>query len=75
MLEVDWERFGGSIRAQAIVDALHFTTIEKRLGLSHARMVNASQGKPVGTEIFLTLCLWMQQDPMHFVIVKGSSNG
>ena len=40
--------------------------VEQQLGISHARMVNAAQGKPLGTEIFLTLCHWMQQDPMHF---------
>jgi hypothetical protein len=27
---------------------------------------HASQGKPVGTEILLTLCHWMQVDPLHF---------
>ena len=66
MLSVDWSRFGASVRAQAVVDAKHYVEIEKLLGISHARMVNAAQGKPVGTEIFLTLCHWMQQDPLHF---------
>jgi hypothetical protein len=65
-LVVDWARFGESIRAQAVIDAAHITTVGQRLGLSHARMVNAAQGKPVGTEIFLTLCHWIQQDPMWF---------
>jgi len=68
MLHVDWTRFGNAIKAHAIHDATHLTSIEKRLGLSHARLVNAAQGKPVGTEIFLTLCHWMKQDPMHFCV-------
>lgn len=65
-LRVDWVRFGNAIRAQAVIDAAHISNVGQRLGLSHARMVNAAQGKPVGTEIFLTLCHWMQVDPMHF---------
>lgn len=66
MLRVDWEGFGASIRAQAIVDAKALIAVQDELGLSHARMINAAQGKPVGTEIFLTLCHWLQQDPLHF---------
>lgn len=66
MLRVDWQRFGEAIRAQTIVDAEHISHVRERLGLSQARMINAAQGKPVGTEIFLTLCHWMQQDPMWF---------
>jgi hypothetical protein len=65
-LLVDWKTFGESIRAQAVIDAEHISNVGHRIGLSHARMVNAAQGKPVGTEIFLTLCHWMQVDPMHF---------
>ena len=37
-------------------------------GYTSARMINAAQGKPVGTEIFLTLCHWMQVDPMNYVV-------
>jgi len=66
MLRVDWEGFGNSIRAQAIVDAKHMTAVRDQLGLSQARMVNAAQGKPVGTEIFLTICQWLKQDPLWF---------
>jgi hypothetical protein len=66
MLRVDWKAFGEAIRAQAVIDATHITAVHQKIGLSHARMVNAAQGKPVGTDIFLTLCHWMQQDPMHF---------
>jgi hypothetical protein len=66
MLKVDWTSFGAAIRAQAVVEASHFGDIEKRIGISHARMINAAQAKPVGTEIFLTLCHWMQQDPLFF---------
>jgi hypothetical protein len=66
MLRVNWQQFSASIRAQAVVDAARYNEIEKRLGVSHARLINAAQGKPVGTEIFLTLCNWMQQDPMGF---------
>ena len=66
MLRVNWQHFGESIRAQAVIDAKHLTRVRDDLGLSHARMVNAAQGKPVGTEIFLTLCHWMQQDPLWF---------
>lgn len=73
MLRVDWEHFGARIKAQAVVDGAHFNEVEKRLGVSHARMVNASQGKPVGTEIFLTLCHWMQADPMWFCQPEGEA--
>ena len=66
MLQIDWRQFGEAIRAQALIDAKHITAVRDQLGLSHARMVNAAQGKPVGTEIFLTLCGWMKADPMHF---------
>ncbi len=66
MLRVDWQRFGNSVRAQAVIEAEHITNAALRMGISHARMVNAAQGKPIGTEIFLTLCHWMQQHPLHF---------
>jgi hypothetical protein len=66
MLRVNWSRFGAAIRAQAVAEAARHADVEKALGISHARLINAAQGKPVGTEIFLTLCHWMQQDPLHF---------
>lgn len=68
MLRVDWHAFGQAIRAQAVIDARHISAVGERLGLSHARMVNAAQGKPVGTNIYLTLCHWMKADPLHFTI-------
>lgn len=66
MLRVDWESFGACLRATAAVHASRWSEVEKSLGVSHARLINAAQGKPVGTEIFLTLCRWMQQDPLWF---------
>lgn len=74
MLTIDWTAFGQSIRAQAVIDAKNLTAIHNELGLSHARMVNAAQGKPVGTEIFLTLCHWMEVDPMHFARSRPQEN-
>ncbi len=68
MLKVDWTAFGGAIRAQSIIEATGLIAVEKRLGISHARMVAAANGQPVGTEIFLTLCHWMQADPMQFAV-------
>jgi hypothetical protein len=68
MIRIDWHRFGACIRARAIAEAAHYSEVEKRLGISHARMINAAQGKPVGTEIFLTLCFWMDADPFAFKI-------
>ena len=73
MLKVDWLTFGSAIRAQSIADATGMIAIEKRLGISHARMVNAAQGKPVGTEIYLTLCAWMGADPLRFTL-KDKTN-
>lgn len=67
-LRVNWEQFGVTIRAQAIVDAKGLSDVQKMLGLSHARMINAAQGKPVGTEIFLTICRWLKQDPLWFTV-------
>lgn len=67
MLRMNWTMFGAAIRAHAIAQASHFTEVEKSLGISHARMINAAQGKPVGTEIYLTLCVWMKIDPRQFV--------
>jgi hypothetical protein len=66
MLRVNWKSFGANVRAHSVAEAMQFSEIEKRLGISHARMVNAAQGKPLGTEIFLTLCHWMDQHPMWF---------
>lgn len=65
-LTVDWEAFGQAIRANAVVEAKRLNKIQHELGLSHTRMVNAAQGKPVGVEIFLTICHWLRVDPMHF---------
>jgi hypothetical protein len=71
MLRVDWCQFGNAIRAQAVIDATQLSAVRDRLGLSQARMINAAQGKPVGTEIYLTLCHWMQIDPLHFAVETG----
>jgi hypothetical protein len=68
MIRLDWASFGANIRAHAVADAKGLSVIQQELGLSHARMINAAQGKPVGTEIFLTLCQWMQIDPMFFAL-------
>ena len=75
MLRVDWQQFGEAIRAQALIDAKHITAVRDQLSLSHSRMVNAAQGKPVGTEIFLTLCRWMKADPMDFARATASVGG
>ena len=72
ILRVDWQAFGGAIRARSIAEFKGLIAIEKQLGISHARMVAVAQGKPVGTEIFLTLCHWMQADPMQFVIFPAA---
>ncbi len=72
MLKIDWASFGANIRAQAVVDAKHYATVERELGISHARLINAAQGKPVGTEIYLTLCAWMAIDPLFFARDSGS---
>jgi hypothetical protein len=66
MLRIDWEKFGASIRAMTVAEASRYSAVEKKLGISHARMINAAQGKPVGVEIFLTLCHWLQTDPMYY---------
>lgn len=66
MLRVDWPRFGEAIRAQAVIDATQISAVRAKLGLSQARMIDAAQGKPVGTEIYLTLCAWMGRDPLGF---------
>jgi len=68
MLRVDWAMFGQAVRAHAIGNAKSFEANREPLGISHARMVNAAQGKPVGTEIYLTLCQWMKIDPLHFAV-------
>ena len=75
MLQIDWQSFGEAIRAQAVIDAKHITAVRDELGLSQARMINAAQGKPVGTEIFLTLCQWMQTDPMQFARATARNEG
>ncbi len=67
MLKVDWDMFASSVRAHAAADAYRWKDVEDKLGLSHARVISAAQGKPVGTEIFLTLCDWMDSDPLSFV--------
>lgn len=66
MLIVNWDRFGNRIRGHAGAERLRLCALEKLLGLSHARVVDAANGKPVGTAIFLTLCHWMRVDPMLF---------
>jgi hypothetical protein len=66
MLRVDWTRFGVAVRAHVISDAANYRGLEKSMGLSHARLHSAAHGRPVGTEIFLTLCDWMEADPLSF---------
>lgn len=67
MRRIDWTEFGAAIRAKAIIDAKGLSHVQTELGLSHARMINAAQGKPVGTEIFLTICEWLGRDALSFL--------
>jgi len=66
MLRVNWTNFGASVRAHILASVGNYSGTEKLLSISHARLHNAAHGKPVGTEIFLTLCHWMAVDPMHY---------
>lgn len=73
MIRIDWQKFAANIRAQSLADSKRWNEVEAALGISHARMIDASKGKPVGTEIFLTLCGWMQIDPFFFAISPSTS--
>lgn len=62
-----WTDFGRAIRAHADETDEPISVAAKRIGVGHSRMINAAQGKPVGTEIYLRLCQWMRADPMRFL--------
>ncbi len=58
-----WDQFAGSVRAHVANEGLSLSAAARALDISHARFMAASQGKPVGTDIFLTICAWIEQDP------------
>lgn len=65
MLVIDWSRFGYAVREK--LTNLRRTKVEQMLGVSHTAFHRAVHGKPVGIEIYLTICEWLQEHPMHFV--------
>lgn len=61
-----WQQFGQALRKKAADDGVSLTSIERDTGLSHARVHDASTGRGVGTENYLTLCKWMNVHPGKF---------
>lgn len=61
-----WNRFGEQIKATADRRKVRLADVERELGVSHARLHNAANGQPVGTEIYLAICKWMNAHPAKF---------
>lgn len=57
-----WDQFAKTVRATAANEGLSLSAAARALDISHARFMAAAQGKPVGTDIFLTICAWIEQD-------------
>jgi hypothetical protein len=72
MLRVDWSGFGQCVRAHADGSGLEIKSIAHSLGISRPTLYRAFDGKTLKVEQFLTLCHWMQQDPMWFCVCGGS---
>jgi hypothetical protein len=66
MLRVDWQRFGKCARANAKVEGRKIIELPKLLGVSRPTLYRAFNGETLQVDQFLTLCHWMQQDPMWF---------
>ena len=66
MLSVRWDDFGVAVIAQAKVDAARLRAVGRKLGISHATMSRAAQGRALSAEVYLTLCHWLKVDPMWF---------
>lgn len=65
MLRIDYPKLGHAVREKLV--PLRRPAVEKMLGISHAAFDRLFHGRPVGTEIFITACEWLDEHPMTFV--------
>lgn len=64
MLEVRWGLFGQAV--SSYMEGRSVRDNAKAAGMDKSTMSRASRGVPVTVEAFLTLCNWMQVDPLQY---------
>ena len=61
---IDWQRFAAALGALRPDRA----AFERSTGISHARLHAAYSGKPLGTDIFIRICVTIGLDPRDYWI-------
>ncbi|GLS18704.1 hypothetical protein GCM10007874_17210 [Labrys miyagiensis] len=66
LLQVDWKRFGGDIRTERSKRHLSMREFEALTGVSFGTISRIENHSPCSTEVFLTLVLLMNRNPMLY---------
>ena len=61
-----WNAFSPALRDKIAKQQKSLRSVEIDTGLSHARVHDTFNGKPAGTEVYLTLCKWLNVHPGTF---------
>ena len=66
LLQVDWKRFGDDIRTERLRRQLSMREFEALTGVSFGTISRIENQSPCSTEVFLTLVLLMNRNPMLY---------
>ena len=66
LLQVDWKRFGADIRNERLKRDLTMREFEALTGVSFGTISRIENQSPCSTEVYLTLALLMNRNPMLY---------
>lgn len=66
MFRFDWPMFGGSVKAFIELSGRSYRDIESELGISKSTLSRVTRGRPINTDALVTLCHWLEVDPLNY---------
>jgi Helix-turn-helix len=73
LLQVDWQRFGDHVRSERVKRQLSMREFEALTGVSFGTISRIENQSPCSTEVFLTLALLMNKNPMLYTRPRSDS--
>lgn len=73
LLQVDWVRFSDDVRAERSKRKLNMREFEAVTGVSFGTISRIENQSPCSTEVFLTLALLMNKDPVLYTRPRGEN--
>ena len=63
---IDWAAFGSCVQLELYRSNVSLRDLMDTIGVHHSTLCRAANGKSVSAEVYLALCLWMEEPPMRF---------